>query len=303
MQRQVERLTVQFGYLGGSYEKYSSLMISFFKQAKNSQFLPYLKQSTGYSQTLLDTYAALATTMGGIGEQMVAKFHMTVTGLTTKTQREVQKLIAQTIKVTQAVGVSFSDVMSDIANASDQVLMLSRGNVQQLTKAAVAARRLGLQLQTIGKVGQNILNFESSIAAQMQASVMIGRRLQLSRLRQYSFLGKQNQMLQQLNNIVQQVGQGGQLNMWQWQSISQATGLSVKQMQNMIASQRHLNTLGLEKRLQTQKYIDKLGDIRNMNDAQIQSQIQRLKNQDNYRHIIDQIKNSFVALWQQTFKV
>ena len=69
--------------------------------------------------------------------------------------------------------------------------------------AAVGARKLGLNLSSVTQIADNLLDFESSIEAQMEASVLLGRQLNLDRARQLSYLDDTEGMMKE---ILKQVG-------------------------------------------------------------------------------------------------
>ena len=79
--------------------------------------------------------------------------------------------------------VLFGDVLESAGNASDALALSLDASGKSLFVATAEARKLGLTLDQVDSIAESLLNFESSIAAELEAELFTGRELNLERAR------------------------------------------------------------------------------------------------------------------------
>ena len=79
--------------------------------------------------------------------------------------------------------VLFGDVLESAGNASDALALSLDASGKSLFVATAEARKLGLTLDQVDSISESLLNFESSIAAELEAELFTGRELNLERAR------------------------------------------------------------------------------------------------------------------------
>ena len=79
--------------------------------------------------------------------------------------------------------VLFGDVLECAGNASDALTLSLDASGKSLFVATAEARKLGLTLDQVDSIAESLLNFESSIAAELEAELFTGRELNLERAR------------------------------------------------------------------------------------------------------------------------
>ena len=84
----------------------------------------------------------------------------------------------------EKVGLNFKDVMDDVGSASAAVTLSLGSNPAKIQEAAMEARKLGLSLEQVDNIAGSLLDFESSIAAEMEAELLTGKQLNLEKARQ-----------------------------------------------------------------------------------------------------------------------
>ena len=108
----------------------------------------------------------------------------------------------------RAARVAPADVLNDMAENTESFAKFSKDGGANLAEAAIEARKLGLNLSTVDKIAESLLDVEGSIEKQMEASVLLGRQLNLDRARQLSLEGD---LVGLQKEIVKQVGGAEQL--------------------------------------------------------------------------------------------
>ena len=79
-----------------------------------------------------------------------------------------------------------SKIMKQITNASKLTRLNFKGSTAELAKTVLNANRLGLSLSQVENIGGSLLDFESSIAAEMEAELITGRELNLEKARTFA---------------------------------------------------------------------------------------------------------------------
>jgi len=78
-------------------------------------------------------------------------------------------------------------VMNDVAKNTELFAKFGKDGGGNITAAAIAAKKLGLELSNVASVADSLLNFEDSITRQMEAEVLLGRELNLEKARELVF--------------------------------------------------------------------------------------------------------------------
>ena len=80
-------------------------------------------------------------------------------------------------------------VLEDIAASTEDMARFSAGGVKNFIKAAIQARKLGMNVKDVANTMNGLLNFEDSLNKELQASIMLGRRINLNEARRAAFAG------------------------------------------------------------------------------------------------------------------
>ena len=144
----------------------------------------------------------------------------------------------------EAAGVAPALVMKDIASNAEFFASFAKDGGQNLIGAGVAARKLGLDMSVLAGTAESLLDFESSIEAQLEASMLLGRQVNLDKARQLAFLGDHEQMMQE---ILKQVGGEAEFNRMahhQRKALAESVGVSVEQLSRLVRNNQAAATGG-----------------------------------------------------------
>ena len=143
-----------------------------------------------------------------------------------------QKATAQMAK---QAGIPIGKLMEDIASSAEYFALNARDGGDNIARAAVEAKKLGLNLSAIEAIQESLLNLESSLQAQMEAQVLIGREINLDRARQLALSGDQAGLMRE---IVKQAGREAdfaKLNYLARKKLAQAFGLTGVQLAKVVS--------------------------------------------------------------------
>ena len=171
------------------------------------------------------TSAKLMKTMKGVG------------AATDEAQINTMKYAAQ---LSIANDVAPAEVMESIAADTESFAKYGQDGGRNMIKAAVAAKKLGLEMSTLAKMSDSLLNFESSIAAEMEASMLIGKQLNYNKARELALSGD---LEGATKNIMSQIGGAAEfqkMNVMQRQALADSIGVSVDELSKMASGKMEL---------------------------------------------------------------
>ena len=87
----------------------------------------------------------------------------------------------------RAADVPVGEVMNDVAKNTELFAKFGKDGGGNITAAAIAAKKLGLELSNVASIADSLLNFEDSIQSQMEAEVLLGKELNLEKAREMVF--------------------------------------------------------------------------------------------------------------------
>jgi plasmid maintenance system antidote protein VapI len=140
--------------------------------------------------------------------------------------------------------IDYKAITKDVANASASVKISTAGTGKNLAQAAIEAKKLGLSLGQVDKIADSLLNFESSIAAEMEAELLTGQELNLEDARRLALNNDLAGLSQELTkqNITQE--KFGEMNRIQQEAIAKSLGMSREEMSEMLLEQKALSAFG-----------------------------------------------------------
>ena len=207
----------------------------------SSEFGLSLDQAADLSAQVIDTARAV-----GLSNEEAARLSgilQTTSGLSGE---QAERLTEGAFQLAAANRVNPSAVLRDMAASSETFAMFTEDGGDNLAKAAIQARALGLSLDTTSKIAEGLLDFEQSITKEVEASVLIGRQLNFQKARE---LALNNDIEGAITNVVSQLGSEAEfnrLNSIQRKAIADSIGVSVADMAKMVANQGKSNILAGE---------------------------------------------------------
>ena len=142
--------------------------------------------------------------------------------------------------------VSLGATQKEVLSTSDSIKLSLGGSGKNIAEAANAALSLGTNLQGVENISKNLMNFESSIKAEMQAQLLTGKQLNLAKAREYAL----NNDLAGVANEIKRQGIDsawwGRSNYIQQENMAKALGMSREEMAKMLVQQELANGASTE---------------------------------------------------------
>ena len=168
-------------------------------------------------------------------------------GIFTQTQNltgeQAENLLASTTSLANANNVAPDKVLADVAQSSEFFAQFADEGGENILRAAVQARKLGINLQSVEKITSGLLDFQSSLNAENEASVLIGRRLNFQKARE---LALSNDVEGATRAVVEQLGSAeefNRLNAIQRKALADAAGVEVGELAKIVNKEKEALTL------------------------------------------------------------
>jgi hypothetical protein len=139
-----------------------------------------------------------------------------------------------------ANGVMPGEAMKDIANNSEFMAKFTQEGGKNIAEAAVAAAKLGIGLGTAEKMADHLLDYQTSVADEMEASVLLGRDLNLGKARELAYNGKIAESMEAGLEAIGGISEYNKMDYYQRQAVAKALGVSNAEMQKMVAHEETL---------------------------------------------------------------
>ena len=212
-----------------------------FKESKESvlAFQKALGSAAAMSPKLAQAVTVVQSRMGLSAEAAASLFE--VSTLTGQSLEDTASNIAGMNEIQNALNgrsFSFLSIMNDVAQASEYTRLSISKFDGGIAKAAFTARKLGLTFSLLEGSSSSLLDFESSISAELEAELMLGKQLNLQKARE---LAMQGDLAGLAEEITKQVGTEEEflaMSVYQREALAKAMGTTKEELAKSFAIRR-----------------------------------------------------------------
>lgn len=167
-------------------------------------------------------------------------------------------IVKQTASLSKQTGIQLNNkkILSDVAKVNGQLRLQYGNNTDQLAKAVIQSNKLGFSLEQSKKIAESLLNFESSIEAELSAELLTGRDLNLERARLLALNGKSAEAVKEMAAQMGSAADFTNMNVLQQEALAKAVGMNADELANSLVFQENLNKLGGDARKQLEDQVN-----------------------------------------------
>jgi len=186
----------------------------------------------------------MAEKMGLTGEAQAffAKQQLKGSG-TIKEQLQGIGEITMQLNEQSGVTMNLKDIQEGIGKATATQRLAAAGNTKELANQVYQSKLLGLEAADLEGVQNSLLDFEQSIAAEMEAELMTGKQLNLEGARAAALKGDQAALAAEMRKEIGTIAEFEGMNVLQREALAKAFGVNVEQMTKMLEQQKILGQL------------------------------------------------------------
>jgi len=147
------------------------------------------------------------------------------------------------------------DILKDISKVSAATTLSLGKNPDAIAKTVATAKALGIELSKLEGIAESLLNFESSIEAELSAELLIGRNINLEQAR---LLALNNDIAGMAEEISKQFGTSADfsnMNRIQQEAIAKAVGMNRDELAQTLFTQEQLRGLSKDEQSRREKIL------------------------------------------------
>lgn len=189
----------------------------------------------------------------GVSEAEGAKLFKQMKSISGASDAVVAANMKSTIELARASGVAPGKVMNSIASDTEFFAGFAKDGGKNIGETAIQAAKLGISMSDVSSMLNGILDVESSIEKEMEASVLLNRQISFDKARQLAMDGD---TLGATKAILEQVGGAAEfqnMSIVQRKALAEAAGVELSVMQQMVSSRDSQIAMGLVEASTTEK--------------------------------------------------
>ena len=192
------------------------------------------------------------------------------------------------------------DIMRDVVKTSNAIKLSLGSSSEALGAAAAQVKVLGMNMQQVENIAGSLLDFESSISAELEAELLTGKDLNLERARLYAINNDMAGVAREIRKNYGDTAEFAKLNRIQQEAAAKAVGMTREDLARTLTDEKALQGLNAEDRNAAQVALD-FARAQGMTEAQIGAKsIEDLKNQmgiqERLNASVEKLKESFVVI-------
>ncbi len=197
---------------------------------------------------------------GGYSVESAASFTK-MSDLTGKSLKDnTAEMIGQieAMKAQEGVALDTKATMEAIGSTSKATRLTLGNSAKELAKAAFESKKLGLEIDTVNNAGSSLLDFEQSIAKEMEAELLLGRDINLERARAAALQGDTATVASEISKQIGSAAEFAEMNVIQQQALADAVGLSREELAGALEQQELLAGTSFDDMNQAQERFNEL---------------------------------------------
>ena len=221
---QITRNSKLLGILGGNADEVKNFAIEIANQFGNVGAIndKVFKQFVGISAN---------TGLTGENAAKLASSIQSIQGGTLETSLNTIEIFKN---LADAEGISSKLVLEDLASDTETFAKFAKDGGKNLASASIESKKLGMELSSVAGIAEKLLDFESSIEAQMNAQVLLGRSINLDKARELSLAGDLEGLAKEIKSQVGSQAEFEAMNVVQREAFAEALGLNVVDLGKMV---------------------------------------------------------------------
>ena len=175
--------------------------------------------------------------------QTIATTAITTGRNATQMTRSIMRMVDGFSKITKS-GFSFNGIMKEASKLTGVIGLQFAKYPEKIATTIMTAKVLGMELQQLDGVADSLLDFESSISAEMEAQVLTGKEMNLTKAREAALNNNYAELSQQIAENVGSTSEFLLLNRIQQEGIAKSVGMTANGLADVLKKQQLYEKIG-----------------------------------------------------------
>jgi hypothetical protein len=210
----------------------TKLLKSFGDLNKQFGFITNFSNDTLVTMTKLTEVVGVSSTSAG---NLAAASEVTGTSF----ESNYKDVLATSYQLQMQSGVQMDlrDILEQTGKVTGTVRANLGANPSLIAKAVTQAKLFGSSLDDVAKAGKSLLDFESSITAELEAELLLGKDINLEKARAAALAGDQVTLAQELQKEAGNFSDFTKMNVIQQEALAKAMGMTSDQLADILFQQ------------------------------------------------------------------
>ncbi len=194
------------------------------------------------------------------------------------------EMVGAVVAVENANGVTLDlkSIIMEASSVTGEMRANFGGSVVEIAKGIAMAKSFGMELKDLASASASLLDFESSIQAELEAELLTGKQLNLERARAAALAGDQATLAEELNKNIGTYAEFSKLNVLQRQAQAKAMGMTVDQMEEILNKGKSIE--------------EQMHEARAAGNEELLQTLEKKALQEQFLDIVEKVKQRFVEL-------
>ena len=180
------------------------------------------------------------------------------------------------------VRLNINKILEETGKVGGQISAQLGGNPAKIAKAVALAKQFGMELEQVANTSKALLDFESSIEAELEAELLTGKQLNLEKARLAALTGDYETLTKEINENVGDFGDFSKMNVLQQDALAKALGMTSDQLSDQLLKKANLEELAQEARAG--------------GDEELAQQLERRSAEEKFQDAVMKLKGIFADL-------
>ena len=223
----------------------------------------------------------------------VQRIFESIGGLSSETAAHVQQ---QVVEMAALAGVAPAKVMEDMAENAEATSTLFKGDLTQLTRNAIQARRMGSSLKEQVALAEKLLDFEGGIEDELVAATFVSGQFNLSKARSLAIEGETAAAAEETLKQIQRSGDFRKQDYHTQMALAKASNMTVEEITKQLDAQDKLSSLTEDQKIAAEEAIKAGLDIKNIKAEDLALETEKFAKQQEQQATLEQIQNQFMGM-------
>ena len=260
---------------------------------------------------LLKDFTQLTTVAGYTEEAALGLSKITAaTGTDLSDNTEAILGEAAALNAVNRLALNEKEIVEEVAKASAATTLTLGMQPKELTKAVVQAKALGVTLEQVESISQSLLNFESSISAELEAELLTGKNLNLEKARLAALNGDIATVAEEIAKQTGSAADFTKMNVIQQEALAKSVGMTREDLAKSLIEREALANIGAKDAEEAKKRFDLLVKnygyeeaTKRLGDEKYAQQLRSQSVQERFNASVEKLREIFISIAEPVLQI
>lgn len=252
------------------------------------------------------------TTVAGYTEQAALGLSKITAATGTDLSDNTEAILgeAAALNAVNKLALNEKEIVEEVAKASAATTLTLGMQPKELTKAVVQAKALGVTLEQVESISQSLLNFESSISAELEAELLTGKNLNLEKARLAALNGDIATVAEEIAKQTGSAADFAKMNVIQQEALAKSVGMTREDLAKSLIEREALANIGAKDAEEAKKRFDLLVKnygyeeaTKRLGDEKYAQQLRSQSVQERFNASVEKLREIFISIAEPVLQI